>query len=129
MLQLGNWVEKARLIMGNRLLAVHVACLCAALFQAGILDAKPNGITVPPTATLLRVRLLPDSTTSNIANLSHASQYNSFTLAAHACQVLGSQNKTNTHTSGKPTQIFEGASNPDVDLFLALNYPILMAHR
>jgi len=30
---------------------------------------------------------------------------------------------------GTPTQIFGGASNPDVDLFLALNYPILMAHR
>jgi molybdate transport system ATP-binding protein len=30
---------------------------------------------------------------------------------------------------GTPTLIFGGASNPDVDLFLALNYPILMAHH
>lgn len=30
---------------------------------------------------------------------------------------------------GTPTQIFHSDSNPDVDLFLALNYPILMAHR
>lgn len=79
--------------MGNRLLALHVACLCAALFQAGILDAEPNEIRVPPTAAVLRVGLLPDTTAPHIAHLSHASQSNSFTLAAHACQVLGGQNQ------------------------------------
>lgn len=85
------------LTMVNRLLTVYVVCLSTALFPLDILDSEPNKVTVPPTASLIRLRFLPDSTTSNIAHISHASQQNSFTLVAHACQVLGSQNKTNSH--------------------------------
>ena len=31
--------------------------------------------------------------------------------------------------TGTPAQVFQVSSNPDVDLFLALNYPILVAHH
>lgn len=31
--------------------------------------------------------------------------------------------------TGTPEQVFQGSSNPDVDLFLALNYPILVGHH
>jgi hypothetical protein len=86
-----NGVQMKTFTMGNRLFAAYGICLCTALVPRDILGSELNEITVSATSNLLRFQALSDSNASKIAHLSHASRYNSFKPAAHACQVLGGQ--------------------------------------